>query len=154
MPLMFPISDTFDPSWFAEKLRDDHGYLGPDDNMFYPNIDIKTPEEQATPSGTPSYYLVVEARRSAATPTPIDESDRSDIQAIIDAHDGSPPTNIQVEQTAESNARTRAKDAIQTLENAHANWGSLTNAQKDAALKLVVIAVAKVGRLILRKFDD
>lgn len=142
MALTFDVVDQ-KLGWLAEVLRETHGYLGPDDDIFYPTV-VYNPG---------SSTIEVEARSPGATPTLIDESDRADLQAIIDAHDGSPPADIQAEQTEEDNARTRASDAIQTLENAHANWGSLTNAQKDSALKLVVIVVAKIGRLILRKFD-
>lgn len=42
---------------------------------------------------------------------------------------------------------------IEQAEDAHTKWNSLTQAQKNAALREVVLAVAKLGRLALSRFD-
>lgn len=57
--------------------------------------------------------------------------------------------------TATRRAQVLAKvdQRISQAENAYDNWGVLSNAQKDAALKQVVLAVAKLGRLALNRFD-
>lgn len=125
--------------WLAERLRDVHGYLGPSDFIFYPTVEVE------------DGVLTIEARRPDGTD--IDESDRADLQAIIDTHDGTPPPDEQSRQTEAEEARVRARDAIQTLEDAHANWDTLTQAQKDTALKLNTIVTAKLARLALRFFD-
>lgn len=138
MSLSFTVPGTFDLAWFGERLREEHGYLGPDDQTFYPTTVLDDGQ------------LIVSARTS--TGTEIDERSRDAIQAVIDAHDGSPPSGVVAERQEEQTARERATTAIQTLEDAHANWGSLTSVQKDAALKLVVVVVAKLGRLVLRRF--
>lgn len=54
----------------------------------------------------------------------------------------------------EDTLRSRAESALATLEQAVANWDSLTAAQKDGALKLTVKATAGLIRLALRRFDS
>lgn len=49
---------------------------------------------------------------------------------------------------------TKVRNAIATLENADTNWGSLSNAQKDAALRLAVRTAAKLARLVARQLDS
>lgn len=44
---------------------------------------------------------------------------------------------------------SQAEQAIDTLESAWTNWGALTAAQKDAALKLTVRVVTRLARLVL-----
>lgn len=56
------------------------------------------------------------------------------------------------QQTADTNRNdftTQADQAIDTLESAWTNWGALTAAQKDAALKLAVRVVTRLARLVL-----
>jgi hypothetical protein len=50
----------------------------------------------------------------------------------------------------EERYRDRIAQAIDLLEKADANWDTLTNAQKDAALHLTVRVVAKLARLAVR----
>jgi hypothetical protein len=47
----------------------------------------------------------------------------------------------------------RAAAAIGNLEQAAQNWGTLTAAQKDQAMKLTVQVVARLARLVLRRLD-
>lgn len=53
----------------------------------------------------------------------------------------------------ETTLRDRADAALDTLENAWGSWGTLTAAQKDAALKLNVRVTIALARLVLRKLD-
>lgn len=57
--------------------------------------------------------------------------------------------------TADRRARVVAKidQRITQAETAYENWAGLTQAQKNAALREVVLAVAKLGRLALNRFD-
>lgn len=67
-----------------------------------------------------------------------------------------PPTPTDAQRQA-ANAATlddRISQAIQTLEQAAAGWATLTAAQKDAALKLAVAAVARLARLQVRQLDE
>lgn len=49
--------------------------------------------------------------------------------------------------------RDRVDQALTQLATAHTNWGTLTAAQKDAALKLNVRVTLALARLQLRKLD-
>lgn len=93
--MRFTVPDTFDLVWLAERLREEHGYLGPDEQTFYPRTVLDGTE------------LTVAARTS--TGTEIDERSRDSIQAIIDAHDGSPPADIAAD-------RQRTEDAQAIIE--------------------------------------
>jgi hypothetical protein len=55
----------------------------------------------------------------------------------------------QARQLESTERRNRANDILTTLEQADDNWGTLTNAQKDAVLRLTVRAVAKMGRRMM-----
>lgn len=81
--------------------------------------------------------------------TGIDETRRADAQAVISAHSPA-PTEAELRP---ARLREKASQAIVTLENAHANWATLTAAQKDAAIRLSVLVTAKLARLALTKFD-
>lgn len=62
----------------------------------------------------------------------------------------------QQQATSDANAgtiRQRATDAIANLESAYTNWGTLTAAQKDAALRLNVRVTVGLVRLYLRLLD-
>lgn len=62
----------------------------------------------------------------------------------------------QAAAAAEQNAATmtdRTANAIGTLEDAAASWGTLTAAQKDAAMKLTVQVVVRLARLVLHRLD-
>lgn len=49
--------------------------------------------------------------------------------------------------------RDKADQAITLLENADANWASLTAAQKDAAMRLSVRVVAKLARMAVNRLE-
>lgn len=91
--------------------------------------------------------IEVSGRTSAGNE--IGAGDRPALQAIITAHTGQPTE----EQQRPTKARQKIEAAIATLENADTNWATLTAAQKDAAARLVVRAVAKLGRFLLGRFD-
>lgn len=57
------------------------------------------------------------------------------------------------EASAVSTLRDRISGAIDTLEQAWANWATLTDAQKDAAQKLNVRVTVALGRLAVRRLD-
>lgn len=62
----------------------------------------------------------------------------------------------QAAAAVEQNAATmtdRTATAIAGLEDAAASWGTLTNAQKDAAMKLTVQVSARLARLVLHRLD-
>lgn len=92
------------------------------------------------------------------TLTVADEIDEPAVAAVVAAHDPTTPGPSEVlRQQTEANEQTlreRADQAVGTLQNAWDNWGSLTNAQKDAALKLTVRVVIALARLTLRKLDS
>ena len=49
--------------------------------------------------------------------------------------------------------RDKATQAIAQLEDADTRWGTLTAAQKDAAMRLCVRATAKLIRLVLGRLE-
>lgn len=77
---------------------------------------------------------------NAQQPSPLDLSDRPP----------DPPTQEQVNETS---LRTKVRNAIGNLETADASWGSLTAAQKDAALRLSVRVTAKLARLAVVRLE-
>lgn len=68
----------------------------------------------------------------------------------IDAFLHPPPTQ---EAVNEASLHTKVKAAIADLEAAAQAWPSLTNAQKDAALRLNVRVTARLARLAVRQLD-
>ena len=67
---------------------------------------------------------------------------------------GLPPDDTtKLERTNEEKLRDRAEKALATLEERAATWSSLTAAQKDSTLLLVVRVVAALIRLIFRRLD-
>lgn len=97
----FTTPKEFDPRGFAEALREDHGYLGPDDTVFYPTL-------ERVEDG-----INIEARTSEGNQ--IDERSRESIQTIIDNHQ--PPEPVQVKSIEqlilETNSFGELKQAIQ-----------------------------------------
>lgn len=79
-----------DNEWLGEALVHDHGYLPPEGSAYPP---FRQEDD----------VIHIELRRPDGTP--VDESDRAAIQAIIDAHDGSPPADIAAEQKPREDAR-------------------------------------------------
>lgn len=61
---------------------------------------------------------------------------------------------LAAETDVEGKLRTTASDAIATLAQAHANWASLTAAQKDAALRLNVRVTVALARLTVGRLDS
>lgn len=61
--------------------------------------------------------------------------------------------DVALQDTNAATLRDRIQQAITTLTNAHTNWGTLTAAQKDSALKLNVRVTVALARLHLRKLD-
>lgn len=62
-------------------------------------------------------------------------------------------TLLEAQAANEATLRGRADAAIANLEAAWNGWGSLTAAQKDAALKLTVRVTIALARLVLRRLD-
>lgn len=83
---------------------------------------------------------------------PPSEQQKASAAAIVANHDGR--TRVAAEAAVEASLRSKARNAIATLESADANWASLTNVQKDAALRLCVRATAKLARLAVRQLDS
>lgn len=91
-----------------------------------------------------------------------EEVDPNAVAAAVAAHDAAALDKAAADELAQHEAeldvettlRTRAADAIATLEQAHAGWGALTAAQKDAALKLTVRVTISLARLALRRLDS
>lgn len=77
------------------------------------------------------------------------EQNRNAMQAVIDNHTGQPTE----EQQRPIKARQKVEGAIAQFEADYANWGALTNAQKDAANRRAQLALAKLGRFLAGKFD-
>lgn len=87
-----------------------------------------------------------------------DNVQESTVAAVVAAHDPTTPgpaeaTEIQ-HASNEATLRTRVLDAINTLEQAHANWPTLSAAQKDAALRLNVRVTAALARIQFRQLDS
>jgi hypothetical protein len=92
-----------------------------------------------------------------------DGADEQQIAAIIDAHDlvfkaanrkTVTWTELAAADANETTLRSRADAALANLETAYENWPTLTQAQKDAALRLTVRVSAALVRLQLRKLDN
>lgn len=60
----------------------------------------------------------------------------------------------EAKQANETSLRTKVLNAIGSLETADANWNTLTNAEKDAAVRLAVRGVAKLGRIVLNRTES
>jgi hypothetical protein len=76
------------------------------------------------------------------------DHDRAVVGSIVANHAGAVEADLRP-----GRALQKIEGAIGTLEQADANWASLTAAQKDAAARLVVRATAKLGRFLLGRFD-
>lgn len=59
---------------------------------------------------------------------------------------GSPPANA-------ATLTQQITTAIQTFENADANWATMTAAQRNDVLKLAVRSLARLGRIINNQLD-
>lgn len=82
----------------------------------------------------------------------------------VETYDGQPGTppletrNVEVppETVNERSIRDKIEQHIAAAEGAagtQAAWAALTNAQRDEALRRTVLAVAKMGRFLLQRFD-
>lgn len=83
-----------------------------------------------------------------------DGVEEAKVAAVLGAHDAAAAAAAAKQERAnEAAIQTRLEDAIAKLEQAGAGWADLTPAQKDAATRLAVRAVAKVARLQLQRLD-
>jgi hypothetical protein len=71
----------------------------------------------------------------------------TDAKGAVIGTDAEPTGQAKVEADNASTMRSAAIQAIQTLENADANWAGLSAAQKDAAQRLALRVTAKLVRL-------
>lgn len=82
------------------------------------------------------------------------ETTAAAVAAVVEAHD---PRVAAAERTAlTANAAAihdRIEKALDGLEAAGRDWGTLSPAQKDAALMLSVRMSARLARLALRRYD-
>lgn len=83
---------------------------------------------------------------------PLSDSERT----LLAADQASASETSQLEDTLSSRralVMAKIERGIDQAESAYAKWPTMSNAQKDAALRDLFIAVAKLGRLALDRFD-
>lgn len=56
--------------------------------------------------------------------------------------------------TVSGTIRLKIEQALATLEQTYANWGALTAAQKDSALRLNARVTIALSRMVLGRFDS
>jgi hypothetical protein len=71
----------------------------------------------------------------------------TDAKGAVVGTDAEPTGQAKTDLDNASAMRSAAIQAIQTLENADANWAGLSAAQKDAAQRLALRVTAKLVRL-------